>query len=139
MAKYSSKDLKIEFDNAGGTLVDMSQYIRTFNGVNIAAVTQESHSFGDAWVEHLATGLRRGDEVELSGYYDDTATTGPDAIFNDVANGPSATTRTLKVTWGGTKTTSVETLIASYRRGAQVGQLHEFTVRLLPTGPVTET
>jgi len=27
MSRYGSDDLTIEFDNAGGTLVDMSQYV----------------------------------------------------------------------------------------------------------------
>jgi hypothetical protein len=117
----------------------MTQHIRAINGVVIEAVLAESHSFGDQWFESLATGLRRMNEVELSGFYDDTASTGPDAIFNAVASGPGEATRTLKLTWGGTKTTSVETLIRNYERRASVGNLTEFTVRLQPTGAVTET
>ncbi len=48
-------------------------------------------------------------------------------------------TRTLKITWGSTKTTSVETIIVGYDRIAQVGKLTEYEVTLRPTGAVTET
>ena len=103
-----------------------------------AVLEDETHALGDSWFESLATGLRRMQDVELSGFYDNTATTGPDAIFNAVFNSPADTTRTLKFTWGGTKTTEVETLIMFYERRAAVATLHRYTVGLRPTGAVTE-
>ena len=138
MAKYGSNSLVVDFDNSGGTPVDMSQHVLEINAVRVEAILEESHSFGDSWFESLATGLRRMQDVELSGFYDDTATTGPDAIFNAVFNSPADTTRTLKFTWGGTKTTEVETLIMFYERRAAVATLHRYTVGLRPTGAVTE-
>lgn len=136
MATYSSKDLVIEFDNSGGTLQNMSQYVREINGVDVNAILQESHSFGDAWFEFLATGLKKMEKVTLKGFYDDTATTGPDAIFNAPGN---TTTRTLKLTWGGTKTTAVETIIESYRRIPTLNNITVFETVVQPTGAVTET
>lgn len=138
MAKYGSNSLKVEFDNSAGTLVDMSNSIRTINGVRVEAILEESHAFGDAWFESLATGLRRMQDVELAGHYDDTAATGPDVIFNAVFSAPGDATRTLKVTWGGIKTTTVETLIMAYERQAIVAELTKFTVVVRPTGAVTE-
>ena len=73
------------------------------------------------------------DDIELTGFYDDTATTGPDAVFNAPGE-----TRTLKITWGGTKTSSVETIIAGYQRQAAVKESTKYTVTLKPTGAVTE-
>lgn len=101
MAKYGSNSLKVEFDNSAGTLVDISQYVLTINGVRVEAILQESHSFGDAWFESLATGLRRMTKVTIGGLYDD-ATGGPDDVFKGVPSAPSDATRTLKITWGGT-------------------------------------
>ena len=138
MSKYGSSSLKIEVDNSSGSLVDMSQHVLEINGVRVEAILEESHSFGDAWFESLATGLRRMQDVELGGFYDDAATTGPDVIFNAVFSAPGDTTRTLKVTWGSTKTTEVETLIMFYERRAAVGTLHRYTVGLKPTGAVVE-
>lgn len=138
MAKYGSNSLKVEFDSAVPTLTDMSQYVRTINGVRIEAILEESHSFGDAWFESLATGLRKMQDVELGGFYDDTATSGPDVIFNAVFSSPATATRTLTITWGSTKTTSVETLIMAYERQAVLAELTKYTVVLRPTGTVTE-
>ena len=44
----------------------------------------------------------------------------------------------LKVTWGGTKTTSAEAIIVSYERIAKVKESTKYTVTLKPTGAITE-
>lgn len=135
MAKYTADDIVIEFDNAGGSLVDMSNYVMECNGINLEAILEESHALGDAWVEQLFAGLKRVGDITLSGMYDDTATTGPDVIFNSIGN---TTSRTLKITWGSTKTTSVETIIKSYNRIPARGTITKFEVVLVATGAVTE-
>lgn len=133
MAKYGSDDLKIEVDNSGASLVDLSNYIDTVNEFNVEALLQESHAFGDAWVEQLYTGVKRANPVTLEGFYDDTASTGPDVVLNAIGD-----TRTLKFTWGSTKTSSVEAVITSYVRKPARGELHRFACTLTPTGTVTE-
>lgn len=139
MAKYGSNSLVIEVDSTeGGSLSDISQYVLSVNGVEVEAVMEESHTFGDSWFESLATGLRKMNDVELEGFYDDTATTGPNAIFVGVQDSPADGTRTLKFTWGGAKTTTVEVFIAKYKRTATRGQLTRYSVTLRPTGAVTE-
>lgn len=140
MAKYTSKDLKIEFDNASGTLQDMSQYIFEINDVSVQAAMEDGHTFSDQWAEALFAGLLSMGEITLRGFYDDTSATGPDAIFRDVGNlNTTGGTRTLKLTWGGTKTTSVETIITAYTRQPARGEVTKFSVTLRPTGTVTET
>lgn len=139
MAKYGSNSLVVEFDNSGGTLQNMTQYVTSINGIDIEAVLEESHTFGDQWFESLATGLRKVNDVVIGGFYDDTASTGPDVIFGAVADLPSVASRTLKLTWGSTKTTSVETLILKYTRKPVKNELTKFEVTLRPTGAVTET
>lgn len=139
MAKYGSNSLTIEFDDTeGGSLTNMSNYILSVNGVEVEAVLEESHAFGDSWFEHLATGLRKMNPVVLEGFFDDTASTGPNAVFNRVQDSPADATSTLKFTWGGSKTTSVETWIQKYTRMASRGSLTKFQVVLQPTGAVTE-
>jgi hypothetical protein len=113
----------------------MSNYVTDITDVPVEAITEESTAFGDAWVENLAVGVKQMADIELTGFYDDTATTGPDVIFNAPGNTIS---RTLKLTWGSTKTTSVETIIAKYTRIAKVKTLTKYKVTLRPTGAVTE-
>lgn len=112
----------------------MTQYIQEINGVSVQAVLEEdAHTFGDSWVEVLATGLKRMQPITFSGFYDDTASTGPNAVFNSVGS-----TRTLAVTYGSTNKSTVETVIQEYTRTPQRGRLTRFSVTVLPTGSVTE-
>ena len=139
MAKYGSNSLTIQVDSTeGGSLSDISNYITSINGVEVEAVLAESHAFGDSWFEHLATGLRKMNPVVLGGFYDDTASTGPNAIFVGVQDSPADQTRTLQITWGGSKTTTVEVWIQKYSRMATRNELTRFEVTLQPTGAVTE-
>jgi hypothetical protein len=139
MAKYGPSSIVIEYDNSGGTLTNISQYVLEINDVSVENILEETHSFGDSWEESLPIGVGKVAEVTLTGLYDDTASTGPDALFaNRVPEGPGTTTRTLKITWGSTKTTSVETQLASYVRTADRGALTRWSATLQPTGAVTE-
>ena len=140
MATYTSANLIVEFDNAAGSLVNMSTYVLTLNGVKTNVDLEETHSFGDSWVERTGKGTKRIDDITLSGIYDDTITTGPEVIFNDVGNvGTTAgAPRTLKITWGGTKTTSFETYIKSFKKNPTREEMTKFEVVLSPTGTVTE-
>ena len=133
MTKYGSDQLTIEFDNAGGMLVDMTAHVTEINGLSVQAVLEGSTPFGASWGEALYSGVKLADDVELTGFYDDTATTGPDAMFNALG-----ATRTLKLTWGGAKTSQVEAIIAQYDRNPAVKESTKYTVTLKPTGAVTE-
>lgn len=128
MAKYGSDDLSI---TAGGT--EMKNYIDTINGFEIEALTQEGTAFGDAWVEHLYTGIQEAKPLTLEGFYDDTATTGPDAKFNTLG-----TSVAFVITWGGSKTSSFTAIIKNYVRSPVRKELTRFSVTLLPTAAVTE-
>jgi hypothetical protein len=133
VAKYGSNSVVVTF---GGT--DMSQHTQTINGLSVESIMEESHTFGDAWFESLATGLKKFSDITLGGMYDDTATTGPDAKYSVTASGPSTSTTALVITYGGTKTTSANVFIKKYDRMLVRGAIHKYTVVLTPTGTVTE-
>ena len=118
MSNFGSDDIVIVFDNSAGTTVNVSQSILELNGVDVEAMLEESHTFGDSWVENLPVGVNKVGDITVKGFYDDDADTGFNFMFNDPGNAATASggTRTLKVTWGGTKTTTVEVLIKNYRR-----------------------
>ena len=139
MAKSIPSGITVEYDNAGGTPVDISQHVLTINDISVESILEEIHTFGDSWEEHLPVGIGRMGTVELSGLYDDTASTGPDALFADRApEDPTDSTRTLTITWVGSKTTSVETYLVSYVRSPDRNALTKYTATLQPTGAVTE-
>lgn len=133
MAQYGSNQVVIMFDDSGGTPQDMSAYVREFNGVTIEAILNETHTFGDSWFKSKATGMKKGDDVVWGGHYNDTASVGPDAVFN--APGDE---RTASVTWGGSNETSAEMVIVKYARLPILNDLTKFQVTLRPTDEISE-
>lgn len=136
MPKYGSPDFKVEVDGTdttGGNLVDLSAYVDTVNELNIEAMLQEGHGFGKSWVEQLYTGMKKGNDLTLEGFYDDTATTGPHAVLNSLGS-----SRQVKLTWGGSKTSTFAVVIKNYVRKPVRGELTRFSCTLSPSGEVTE-
>lgn len=139
MAKSIPSGVVISYDNSGGTPVDISQHVLSINDVEIESLLEEVHTFGDSWEEYLPIGVGKVAQIELSGLYDDTAGTGPDALFaGRVPETPASSTRTLTITWVGSKTTTVETFLVSYTRTADRSGLTKFKAKLQPTGAVVE-
>lgn len=135
MTKFGSDDLAINFDNASGTPVDVSAEILEFNGLDVEALLEESHGFGETFAAMLFCGVKRLADITLSGFYDDLTPDGTDEIFNAIGN---TTTRTLAVTWGGTNISSVETVIKRYVHRMIRRECTKFEVVLMATGAVTE-
>ena len=135
--KHGSQDVVVAFDDSGGNVQTMTPYITEINGLDIEAITEESTAFGDTWMKNLAVGVSKGADVSLGGYYDDTATTGPDAIFNALPAGPATATRTLTITFATDKTFSCEVIIVKYTRTLAFNALTKFTVLLRPSGTIT--
>lgn len=139
MALSIPSGVKIEYDNGSDTLVDITQYVLSVNDFDVETITEEKHTFGDSWEEHLPIGLGRVPIIEIGGLYDDTASVGPDALFaNRAPETPTSTTRTLKITWRTGKTTSIETYLITYRRSADRNAVTKFTARLQPSGAPVE-
>jgi hypothetical protein len=134
MARYGFGDLTVEFDNVGGTLVDMSQYVTQVNGFEKEMLIEEITAAGNDDQAWASVGIGKVSDITLSGPFNDTATTGPHAIFNS-----RGSTRTLKLTIGGTITQQVECIIQKYAIKPTRNALTQFEVTLKPTGAVTET
>jgi hypothetical protein len=138
VANYGQSSVVVAFDNSGGTPVTMTAYVQEINGISVESLMEQSDSFGDSWQEFLPVGVRKNGDITLGGLYDDTATTGPDAIFNAPAATVATTQRTLTITFGGSKTYAVECYIKKYDRMCVRGKLHRYSVTLQPTGAATE-
>lgn len=133
MAKYGSPSVTITWNS-----VDITQYVIDINDIDIESLMEESHTFGDSWFESTAVGMRKMADIKIKGFYDDTAVSGPNALFVTTAAGPSTAAQNLVVTYGGSKTTTIPCLIQKYSRKLDRGKLHKFEVTLQPTGTVTE-
>jgi hypothetical protein len=141
MAKSTPSQIEIWYDNAGGTLVDISQYVQSLGGVDIENIVEETHTFGDSWEESTPIGIGKLGAIEVAGLYDDTANTGPNALFaSQLPTDPNSNTRTLKIVWGPTNATysSFETILVKFNRQPDRSALTKFSATLQPTGAVTE-
>ena len=134
MAKFGSDNLVISIDDSGSVARDLSDHITEFGGIDIEALIEESHAFGDTFVEQLFSGVKRLADISVRGFYDDVATTGPDAVFR----GGEGDQRTVSITWGGSNITAGEAIIKNYRRLAVRGESQKYEAILSPTGIWTE-
>jgi hypothetical protein len=134
MATYGFDDVEVEIDAAvGGSLTSLKAYVEEIGDFEIEAILEESHTAGDSWKERLFTGLKDAKEFSLKGFYDDTASTGSNAMLLGIGE-----VRSFKFTYGGTKTSAFECVIGSYKRLMKRGANHRFEVKIVPTGAVTE-
>lgn len=79
MAFVHGKKTKFFVDNAGGTLADISQYCDNVSGLPGSKDLSEVTAFGDDGTRYVK-GLENS-TFSISGHYDPTATTGPNAIL----------------------------------------------------------
>ena len=136
--KYGSASVTISLeDGPGGTARDITGFILTMGGIKITSNTQPSHAFGDSWEEHTPTGMRKGDPITLTGFWDTTATTGPHVVFIAPDDGPQDDGRELIVVFGDSTTLTCDVRLVSYSVIGQNGQLSEFEAVLQPTGAMT--
>jgi len=140
MAKYGSGTVTIYLEGApGGTSYAIQDYILEMGGAKITSITEPTTAFGDSWEEHLPVGMSKAEPISLTGFFDDTATSGPHAIFKDVDDGTTDDTRALVVGFGNTRYFHCDTRLTSYEVVGSVGKLTRFNAELLPTGTVTWT
>lgn len=135
--KHGSSEVTFSIDDApGGTSRDMTNYLLTIGGAKIENILQPSHAFGDSWEEMLSTGFARVPPITVTGYFDDTATTGPHTVFQvkTADRSPQAATRTVAMGFGNSTSFGGEAVMSSYEVTGKNGNLTEFTAVVQPTG-----
>lgn len=139
MANSIPSGMIIQYDDGSDALQDITAFVTGGLGdFEVESLLEEKHPFGVTMEQHLPIGIGRVAPIEFTGLYDDVAL-GPNALFaGRVPETPASATRTFKITWRSGKTSSVETYLISYKRSADRNGLTKFTVRLQPTGAVTE-
>ena len=129
--QYGSKDTILELTDASAVYHDISAQVRTFNGVDVENLTQEVHGFGETWVKSLWTGMSKVNDITFEGFYNDTTDT-PAQLY---ARGAL---RSLRVTWGGGKTTTTDVIMAKFSRDPKLGELTHYKMTLKTSGAPTE-
>lgn len=121
-------------DSPGGTARNIHDFI--LNGITAETIARmmQTDGLGDAWEEHVPTGKKGAPPITLGGIWDTTATTGSHAILNDVDDGPQDDGRELVVTFGDSKTWTVDVRLMRYRVTAANDAIQQFEAELQPTG-----
>lgn len=99
--------------------------------------TLDVTTFGDSDREFI-TGLRSA-QIQISGYFDPTASTGPDATLAGAFTSGSASSFTLTFGSGSTVAYSGSAWVSSYETTSAVDGLIAFSATLQASGAITRT
>lgn len=129
--KHGSSEITISYDDApGGSPRTITSFVLTMGGIKLTSNMQTSTAFGDTIEKMLPTGVSKIDQITLTGFWDDTATTGPHTVFIAPDDGPQDSTRTLAIVFGNSKTWTSEGYLVSYEVLGKNGNLTEFAAVL---------
>lgn len=138
MAFWHGKGLAFKIDNSAGTLATLTSYVDSVdldNSVDMGETTTasaEDKTFVSGQAEH---------DLSISGKYDETATTGPDAVLFGIVGLETSSTFEIGPagsTSGRPKYTG-ECFLTGYKVSAPVGGVVTFTADFKVTGAVTRT
>ncbi len=132
---HGPAEVSVSLENApGGTPKDIHNFI--LNGITAKDIARmmQSDALGDVWEEHIPTGKKAAEPITLEGLWDTTATSGTHAIMKDVDDDPNDDGRELVVTFGDSKTWTVDVRLTSYAVVASNDSVQKFIAELQPTG-----
>ncbi len=135
MAKAGSASLTISFDDQAGTPRDLTPYVTSINGVEPESIAEEISSFGDEYARYLPVGFEKIAPIVITGYYDDTATSGPHVVLRALDKSPAQASRTLAINHSGTGGIfTVEAFCLKYKITGKLTGVTTFEATLQPTG-----
>ena len=135
MAKSTSSvaAFKIEASVGAGSLTDMTTYVTGIGSAKIDGNFEDTTPFGAQYATQGYTGFKTGSDFTVEGFYDDTATTGPDAVFSVIGD-----LRDVEIDWNASKKTTGSVLIKSYERMPKVKGFTKYKATLTWTGNIVE-
>jgi hypothetical protein len=128
MARYGPADAEISYS---ATVIPDATVI---GDLSREVITEEITPIGADDETHASVGVKRMAPITIEAPYSDDSNNLQDKLF-DVGLGGTAT---LLVTFGGTKTVSVSTILQKIDRVITRGRLSIVRGTLVPTGAVTE-
>lgn len=136
MAKYGPSVVTVTIDDApGGTPRIITPYVTSIGDIGLESITQQTNPFGVSSEQHTPIGLDKTADVTLSGFYDDTASVGPKAVFFNAATwaldkAPGSVGRTLVIVAATGMTFTVTVHVVDAKIGLKKDGLTEYTVTL---------
>ena len=136
MSFVSSHLSRVSYDNAAGSLTDISAYVTSIAGVDFTRASLDTTSINDAAMTAIL-GLRGGQSVTISGNYHGTMHTQAIAIEALNTNATQTVRYSPAGTGSGLPFVSVETVMESYTISTSVNGLVTYTLTLKATGAAT--
>lgn len=137
MAFVHGKDSAFKLDDSGGTLRTLTTYVDNVSGLPGGRDLSEVTAFGDAGTKSIP-GLQ-DISFKISGHFDSTATTGPNAVLNSLRT--ATATATFEYGPEGATTGKVrftgECWLEEYEVEAEVGDKVSFSAEFKVDGTVT--
>lgn len=133
--KYGPASVTVTLEDApGGTARNIENFL--LNGISAKTISQmmETTGLGDGAKEQTPVGVKEYEINTLEGVWDTTATTGSHAILKDVDDDPNDDGRELVITYGDSKTFTIDVRLMSYEVLAENGSIQKFRAEVLPTG-----
>ena len=118
--------------SSGGALGNISAYVTEISDRSIEAILEEITAAGDdqeAWVDVV---FQRMEALTLAGPHNDAA----NSLFA-ITRDALGSTRTVKITIGGSVTIEAEMIIQTNNIGFSLKAKHAYSVTLQPTGTIT--
>lgn len=138
MAKFKvGGNTVIKIDNTAGSLIVLSTYIDSISdGLGKTVGQLDATTFGDS-AERFIAGLEESQQFTVEGPFDDTATTGPDAVLSQLP-GTIGTVEFSPVGTGATaRKFSGEFLCTSYKVSGNVKEIARFQAVFQQDGTIT--
>ncbi len=137
MAKFNSRYSKFYLVDTGAVERDLSAYLTEISGLPGERELNDSTTLGDSGHEREPS-LENG-RIRIAGFFDDTATLGPDAVLGPLRTHTSATT--FKYGPKGSTATFVRYTgtcwVRNYEITSRVGELVGFSADLEVNGAIT--
>jgi hypothetical protein len=131
-----SGNSEVWHDNNGGTLRNLSLYVDSMSAFGKQYASLDVTSFADS-AERVIAGIEESQEYTLSGHYDDTATTGPDAILAPLVGTLGSGTLYPVGTAAGSRKFTWEDLCTGYKITAEVKGRVQYEATFKVDGSVT--
>ena len=140
MAAFNSKDSVFQVTDTGGTLRDLSSFISSVDGLPGERELNEKTALGDAgrkWIGGLENVT-----VTIEGHFDDTATTGPDAVLGALRTHDTAVAFDYGPEGNSTASSDIKysgtCFVRSYVVSSRVGDIVGWRAELQVDGVVTK-
>lgn len=122
--------------SAGGTLTAITTYVKEIDGLGREFDALDSTALSDT-AERVIPGIEKSQEFSIRGAFDDTATTGPDAIFSTAVGTLLSFEWNPAGTVAGRRKFNMEVLVTSYKVSAPLRGEVSFEVSLKQDGSAT--